>query len=115
MADFTWVPSSATSGDVEPRAAEIEFGDGYRQAAADGINAARDTWTLVFDPIPSATLADIESFLATKGSWQQFTWRPPAPWDGADISVVWRRSQRGNLKGAGQKKLTLTFERRYAA
>lgn len=76
MSDFTWVPSYTTGGDDDFAEDMSEFGDGYKQTSPSGINAARETLNLVFDPIPSATIEDIRAFFRARVG-QTFTFTNP--------------------------------------
>lgn len=56
----------------------VDFGDGYSQRVADGLNNIREIWDVIFDNI-SDTLADtIEAFIdARNGDVEPFLWTPP--------------------------------------
>lgn len=72
---FTWRATSESTGGVTLRVRRTQYGDGYAQTARDGLNAAGQTWNLVF-VFASSTVGDIEAFLeAHAGS--SFEWKPP--------------------------------------
>lgn len=74
---FTWCPLIDPVGDVQHRTLRAQFGDGYAQVAADGINARSESWPLSFVGRLSA-IAPIRAFLDRHGGWRAFLWTPPA-------------------------------------
>ena len=51
------------------------FGNGYSQAAPDGINYIKDVWNVTFEML---TQAERDAFVVTLdslGSWDYFTWQ----------------------------------------
>lgn len=75
MAEFTWVPKYGARKKVPVRVLKTDFGDGYRQRTADGLNTIKETWDLEF--VQSDTNIDtIEAFLVSKGGYIAFTWLP---------------------------------------
>jgi phage-related protein len=77
MSDFTYVPSYTTSGSDKFAELKTQFGDGYTQTTPDGINAIKETWNLVFDPIAVADITAIRDFFRSKVG-QSFTWTNPS-------------------------------------
>lgn len=65
---------------------EARFGDGYTQAAADGINATRRRYAARWEALPSADADRIEAFLARHGGWKPFLFQPPS----LAAAVKWR-------------------------
>lgn len=65
-----------TSEDKNYRSISAKMGEGFRQAAPDGLNAAYETWDILIGPL---TLAEKTSALAafdTVGTWGKITWTP---------------------------------------
>lgn len=56
-------PSSPTSGQVTARMLSADLGDGYRAELADGINALKRTYNLVWDLLPEADAKALKTFL----------------------------------------------------
>jgi phage-related protein len=85
MDTLTYVPSSQTRGQIEPRVRRAQFGNGYVQEEPDGLNALMETWQLVYEPIhgtsgTTPTLSQLLSFFnAQIGT--KFLWTPPAPFN----------------------------------
>lgn len=112
MAVFDWAESRTSSVSVNARVQETRFGDGYVQAAPDGLNAIDEAWDLVFDGVDDAIANAIETFLRARGGAEPFDWTPIWASGNAPIKVVckgWRRSR----AEPGISNLTATFERRF--
>jgi len=81
MSDFTFPPSTNSTGSVDPRTLESSYGGGYEQRSGDGLNNTPQKWNLLFTNRSITDLNTIHTFLKGKGGWQSFTWTPPAPFD----------------------------------
>lgn len=102
---FTWTPQAGPTGTITHRAKVAQFGDGYSQAAADGINARSETWPVSFTG--DATYAGaIRTFLDARGAYQSFFWTPPGGSQG------YYRCQQHEVTaiGTGLYTLTATFQ-----
>lgn len=76
MTLFTYTPSYGATNDVQPKLRKAQFGDGYSQRQADGINNAKEVWTVSFADRASTEIDAIETFLkGLNGAY--FTWIPP--------------------------------------
>jgi phage-related protein len=73
---FNWKHDAKPSGTTTFRVLTAQFGDGYRQTAADGINNKSDSWPLSFTGT-AARVTPIRNFLNGLGGWQSFYWTPP--------------------------------------
>jgi phage-related protein len=92
-------------GTVSHRVLSAQFGDGYEQTAADGINAIQQSWPLQFTEQESLIIP-IRDFLDRHGSWKPFLWTPPLGDEGTF------RSDKGyqlTAHGAGLYTLTVTL------
>src|ERR1700737_3412719 len=73
---FTWLPQTGAQGSVTPAIVTAQFGDGYSQDIALGINSTPQVWTLTFNNMPD--VADsIWAFLQKQGGVARFWWTPP--------------------------------------
>lgn len=61
----------------EPKILRAEFGDGYFQAAGDGIHPFKETWSLAFGNRPKSEIDAIQTLLETLNGVQSFYWTPP--------------------------------------
>lgn len=78
MADtFNWRPETQPNGDITFAEVRAQFGDGYAQRMADGLNTERQSWPLTFRG-PEAEVAPIIAFLRLNAH-KSFLWTPPMP------------------------------------
>lgn len=93
MATFTWVASYDPQQETTPRVRRAQFGDGYEQRVADGINSVPAVWDLEFN-LRDTTEADaIAAFLLARGGIEAFDWTPPFGASGKYVCRSWRRRQ----------------------
>jgi phage-related protein len=69
----TIIYGQASNITTTPRNIETEFGDGYQQVVADGINALPRTGTLEHPFIDNATAASLLAFLRANANGQVVT------------------------------------------
>jgi phage-related protein len=94
MADFVWVESASTALEEEPRVLATQFGDGYAQRQADGLNPLAQVWSVKFAAVDNAVADDIIAFLRAAKGVTSFDWVPL--WHTTAIKVIcpsWRRAQ----------------------
>lgn len=77
MADFTWVPDQGVPRQRKARVNATQFGDGYVQRSADGINNVTEQVPLTFTLRTIATINAIDDFLESKFGVSSFTWTNP--------------------------------------
>ena len=77
MATFVWIPDYGSQEQHKPRVRRVQFGDGYQQRSADGINTDPATWVLSFGNRSDAESQAIVDFLAARGGVEAFDWTPP--------------------------------------
>ena len=73
---FTWSPRVNPQGRTKFRVLSAQFGDGYRQTAADGINNKVASWPLQFSG-SEAQVGPIVAFLDRHQGYRAFQWQPP--------------------------------------
>lgn len=76
METFTWCPLNQPTGDVTLRTRVAQFGDGYSQAAGDGINTKEQEWPLSFTQ-GEAEAQEIVDFFDRHQGYKAFFWQPP--------------------------------------
>ncbi len=105
---FTWSPVVEPTGTATYRVLKAQFGDGYAQTAADGINNKSQTWPLQFRGT-AAKIAPIRDFLDACSGYQAFFWTPPLGSQG------YYKCASYTLKpmGAGKYELAATFEQAF--
>ena len=104
---FTWDHVSEPSGTITFSVLSAQFGDGYSQRLANGINNESGSWPLSFvgdDDFIGAIVAFIR---AHKGA-QSFYWTPPVPNGEQGLYVA--TSYNPVPYGDGQYQLSVTFQ-----
>jgi phage-related protein len=99
---FTWSPLLGTAGTTKDAVRTAQFGDGYSQAVADGINNTADTWPLTFTG-NGAYIGAIKAFLDARAGYQSFYWTPPLR-----TQATFRCTARGTPQPLGGDTYTLT-------
>lgn len=77
MATFTYTPDFGAQATYKPRVRKSQFGDGYEQRMADGINSRPQSWSLQFANRDNTETAAILSFLELRNGVEAFDWTPP--------------------------------------
>jgi phage-related protein len=72
-AEFPFIPDWSASIAVSPRIAKVDYGDGYAQRMAQGINHQLETVQLTFSGRTDAEAAAIKAFFAKRGGVRPFT------------------------------------------
>lgn len=110
MATFTFTPDFGAAADYKPRVRVTNFGDGYEQRVPDGINTARDAWSLRFAVRNDTETNAILAFLRARNAFEAFNWTPPG--EVAPIRVICREWQR-TFDSHDKNTIAATFIRVY--
>jgi phage-related protein len=70
-------PSVGATNKPKVKILKADFGDGYSQSAADGVNNIRAEFSLTWEVLTSTDADTIEGFLTTQGGYQPFYWSAP--------------------------------------
>lgn len=105
---FTWDCDAEPTGSVTLRVLTAQFGDGYKQQAADGINNKSQSWPLVFTGT-SARIKPIRDFLDGLGGYKAFFWTPPLGTQGYYKAAAYNTQHRGGDVWT----LSVTFEQSF--
>lgn len=89
---FTYSPDYGAQMTQKPRVLTAQFGDGYQQRVADGINTAPRTWRLAFNSRTNAEIAPILAFLQARGGVESFNWTDPDGVAGVYLCSEWQRT-----------------------
>ena len=73
---FSWTPLVGMNGTVKYRVLSAQFGDGYQQVAADGINNKIESWPVSFTGTTDE-IRPIKDFMDRHAGYQSFYWTPP--------------------------------------
>lgn len=81
LSTFTWNANivSGAAGSKKYSTLVAQFGDGYKQVAANGINNVSQSWPLTFKAlkIDNSDLLEIMNFLDANQGFKSFYWTPP--------------------------------------
>lgn len=70
-------PTYGSSYVTESNIIRVEFGDGYSQRAARGLNYMRRVWNLKWENLYTSEANQLESTLRQYGGYQSFSWQAP--------------------------------------
>ena len=71
------IPDKNFSKKVSPTVLKIQFGDGYEQRIAEGINSIKETFSVGFTNRPKAEIDDIVAFFDNKKGTTAFNYTIP--------------------------------------
>lgn len=113
MEEFKWRTQiqDSPSGGFKHRIKEIEFGDGYKQVAGDGINPESQTWPFSYMGLKDEVMP-IFKFIRQHTA-KSFIWTPPFGEKG--LYRVKADSITMIPVSGGVMKLTATFEQAFSA
>ena len=101
---FTWPVQAKLTGTTKFAVLTAQFGDGYQQTAADGINNKLQSWPIAIRG-PQAQVTPARDFLDARGGSQSFFWTPPLGAQG-----YYKCTEYGlQHVGVGNWELTATF------
>jgi len=75
--NFFWKPSYQSNSKIEPRVKKIQFGNGYQQRFADGLNFQMKNLSLNFDNRTEVETVSILHFLEQRGGREAFVYNVP--------------------------------------
>lgn len=105
METFDFCYTVDPSANVTNRALTAQFGDGFEQAAADGLNTKQSVWSIRLSGT-KAEMKEVTDFLDDHGQWKRFQWSDPLGDEG-----VYRSSPYGVTKhGGDQVSITVQFK-----
>lgn len=109
---FTWKVRAEPTGNIAMRTLTTNFGDGYSQDAADGINPRMQSWNVQFRGpsvpalcTPGTNIRAVDEFLTARGGHQSFYWTPPQGQRGLYLCKAWSIAK----DGPRVSTLTATF------
>ena|SRR5690242_20031765 len=111
MTTFTSEPSYGARRTNQPRILAAQFGDGYEQRAADGINTNPQVWDLTFAERSTSEADTITDFLEARGGTEAFDWTNPEGDAGKYVCKTWGR----DITGPARFVVTAVFEQRFEA
>lgn len=109
---FTFTPDFGAQASYKPRVRLVQFGDGYEQRQADGINNKPQTWTLQFSNRNNTETDAIKAFLNARAGAEAFNWTPPN--ESTPIVVVCREWQVATVR-YNLNNLSMSFQQVFEA
>lgn len=85
MAEFNWAVTTGTALRHQPKVRVVQFGDGYEQRRAYGLNHNLRQWDVRIDNQEPVVADEIMTFLSARGGVESFTWWSP---DDQHVTVV---------------------------
>lgn len=107
---FTWSPRLNANADTTFRVRTAQYGDGYSQVSADGINPKKDNWDLNFVGT-EAYITAIKGFLDRHAGSKSFRWKPPL----SPLGLFRCKTYKPTATGGNNYSLSATFEQAYQA
>lgn len=103
---FDYSVSAGASGTAPVTTYSAQFGDGYKQVSADGMNAAMETWSLTCNGRPDDMVA-VRDFLVSHCA-SSFYWKNP--WGETKLYRVKADSIAPTFSYSNYVGLSFTFE-----
>lgn len=76
MVALPFLPSSASTAEVQLNDKEIPFGDGFVDVT-EQVNPTREVWSLTFGPLNQADATTLKGFFKTNRGKTLVDWTPP--------------------------------------
>ncbi|WP_075219456.1 phage tail protein [Acuticoccus yangtzensis] len=70
-------PSEGSALNTQPKLLIAEFGDGYTQATADGLNHIKREFRATWSQVHALHADEIEAFFTARGGYEPFRWTLP--------------------------------------
>lgn len=103
-------PSPGSSDKPEVRIRKAEFGDGYTQSTADGLNHVRRVLVLEWPVLEAAEADAIIAFFRTQGGYRTFLYTPPGESDPVKWTCEdWPKSYLGSSRYSVTATLRQSF------
>jgi phage-related protein len=104
-------PASPGPSKAEPETAvrvlEAQYGDGYTQTQADGLNSISDTYSVGWNLLTRAELNAFTDFLTAHAGYVPFLWTPPL----SSAARQWKcKTWKPVPLGGGWYSLSCTFK-----
>ena len=110
MTAFTYVPDRGFNKQTTPKVNTFQFGDGYAQRTADGINSINTSWSVTFSSRGLIDSAAIIAFFEAAAGVTPFQFTPPD--EATQYNVIcpnWSQQYESHIS----RTITATFNRVY--
>jgi Phage-related protein len=105
---FTWRVTTDSSGQGDFSTAKAQFGDGYSQEVANGLNSETQKWNVTYSNYAPKVREVLDFIRGHVGV--SFLWTPPFGDEGYYRCKSWSATDQGGNYGV----LTMQFEQVYA-
>lgn len=106
MDKFIWRVTTDTSGGGDFKVSSTEFGDGYTQDAALGLNNERQEWNVTYFSPHMSDIDAVLAFVRARRGATPFLWTPPRGVEGTYLANSYRISDHGGAR----QSITMTFK-----
>ena len=107
---FKWQYERDVDTTIEYRVIETQFGDGYKQTSADGINTKNESYTIKVHGREN-DIKEIMAFFDAHGGWKSFFWTPPLK----TIGLYTCTDPKPTPQGGGLYTISGTFVKSYSS
>lgn len=107
---FKWNVERQIDFDVKYRVIEVQYGDGYTQSSADGINTKDESYQIRVNA-RERTAKEIMTFFDNLAGHRSFFWTPPL----GELSLFTCINPKPSYQGGGLYVITATFKRSFAS
>lgn len=107
---FKWRTERGTSATIGYRVIETQFGDGYMQTTADGINTKTEEYGIKIHA-KEAIAQEIMDFFDRHAGFKTFLWKPSL----GKLGLYACKDPTPHEEGGGLYSITGTFVKRYAS
>lgn len=107
---FTWVVESGVTPDISYRVKEAQFGDGYTQTYADGINNKAESYAITIT-CQKGRAKEIMDFFDRHAGWKSFFWTSPL----AGLGLFKCSDPKPSPIGGDKYTITATFVKAFSA
>lgn len=102
-------PDNSSTMKRVPKILRADFGDGYLQAAGDGINPYKETWDLSFSNRSLTDVNSIKNMLDNANGVSSFYWTPPGETPLTPYPKKWFCPEGYTFANAGADRYTISF------
>lgn len=107
---FSWKVEREIDPTVDYRVIKAQFGDGYAQTSADGINTKNEQYTIKVHAYADEA-KEIMDFFDVHQGWKSFFWTPPL----GTLALYTCSDPKPNPQGGGLYSITGTFVKSFSA
>lgn len=108
---FTWKVERDIEPEISYRVKETQFGDGYKQTSADGINTKDESYDVKVHARNEVEAKAIMAFFDEHQGWKSFFFTPPL----GKLSLWTCKNPKPKPLGGGLYSITATFVKSYSS